>query len=44
VTSSFDAEQGMAGGSAVNVITKAGTNAFHGAAFEYNTSQRYLKF
>ena len=38
VTSSFDAEQGMAGGSAVNVITKAGTNAFHGAAFEYNTN------
>jgi Carboxypeptidase regulatory-like domain/TonB dependent receptor len=38
VTSSFDAEQGMAGGSAVNVITRSGTNAFHGTAFEYNTN------
>jgi hypothetical protein len=33
-TSSFDAEQGMAGGAAVTVITKSGTNAFRGSAFE----------
>jgi hypothetical protein len=33
-TSSFDAEQGMAGGAAVTVVTKSGTNAFRGAAFE----------
>ena len=33
-TSSFDAEQGMAGGAAVTVITKSGTNKFKGSAFE----------
>ena len=33
-TSSFDAEQGMAGGAAVTVITKSGTNEFRGSAFE----------
>ena len=33
-TSSFDAEQGMAGGAAVTVITKSGTNSFRGSAFE----------
>ena len=31
-TSSFDAEQGMAGGAAVTVITKSGTNQFRGSA------------
>jgi hypothetical protein len=36
VTASFDAEQGMAGGSVVNVAIKSGTNQFHGAAWEYN--------
>ena len=36
VTASFDAEQGMAGGSVVNVFIKSGTNQFHGAAWEYN--------
>ncbi len=36
VTASFDAEQGMAGGSAVNVMIKSGTNSFHGAAWEFN--------
>ena len=30
-TSSFDAEQGMAGGAAVTVITKSGTNQFRGS-------------
>ena len=34
-TNNFDAEQGMAGGAAVSVITKSGTNSFHGVAFEY---------
>ncbi len=32
VTGSFDAEQGQAGGSVVNVPIKSGTNTFHGAA------------
>jgi hypothetical protein len=36
VTASFDAEQGMAGGSVVNVSIKSGTNQFHGAAWEFN--------
>jgi hypothetical protein len=35
VTSSFDADQGMAGAAAVNVQVKSGTNLFKGAAFEY---------
>jgi Carboxypeptidase regulatory-like domain/TonB dependent receptor len=34
-TSSFDAEQGNAGGAAVTVITKSGTNQLRGAAFEF---------
>ncbi len=34
-TSSFDAEQGMAGGAAITVITKSGTNSFKGSAFEF---------
>jgi hypothetical protein len=36
VTASFDAEQGMAGGSVVNVFIKSGTNQYHGNAWEYN--------
>jgi hypothetical protein len=36
VTASFDAEQGMAGGSVVNVFIKSGTNQYHGAAWEFN--------
>ncbi len=37
VTGSFDAEQGQAGASVVNLVIKSGTNSFHGAAWEYNT-------
>ncbi|MBO0798346.1 MAG: carboxypeptidase regulatory-like domain-containing protein, partial [Blastocatellia bacterium] len=37
VTNSYDAEQGNATGAAVNVVTKSGTNQFHGSAFEYHT-------
>jgi len=33
VTNSFDAEQGLVGGAFVNVITKSGTNGFHGAGW-----------
>jgi hypothetical protein len=39
VTNSFDAEQGLAGGAAISVQTKSGTNDLHGAAFEYNSVQ-----
>jgi len=35
VTNSFDADQGMAGGAAVNVQVKSGTNTLHGSTFEY---------
>ncbi|HEX8027698.1 MAG TPA: carboxypeptidase-like regulatory domain-containing protein, partial [Vicinamibacterales bacterium] len=34
-TNNFDAEQGMAGGAAVTVITKSGTNSLRGSAFEF---------
>ncbi|HWQ34632.1 MAG TPA: TonB-dependent receptor [Blastocatellia bacterium] len=39
VSNSFDAEQGLAGGAAINVQIKSGTNDFHGAAFEYHSNQ-----
>src|SRR2546422_8733415 len=38
-TNNFDPEQGMTGGAAITVITKAGTNQFHGSAFEYHQDQ-----
>ena len=41
VTNSFDAEQGMAGGAAVNVQIKSGTNQFHGTAHEFHTDQNF---
>ncbi|MDX2030596.1 MAG: carboxypeptidase regulatory-like domain-containing protein [Blastocatellia bacterium] len=36
VTNNFDAEQGLAGGAAINVQIKSGTNSLHGSAFEYH--------
>jgi hypothetical protein len=39
VTNSFDAEQGLAGGSAINVQVKSGTNKLSGSAFEYFTNE-----
>jgi len=37
-TNNFDAEQGLAGGAAITVQTKSGTNDFHAVAFEYHTN------
>ena len=36
VTNAFDAEQGLAGGAAINVQIKSGTNELHGSAFWYH--------
>jgi hypothetical protein len=41
VTNSFTADQGTAGGAAINVTIKSGTNSFHGSAFEYNSINQY---
>src|SRR5689334_9830145 len=38
VSNSFDAEQGMAAGAAMNVTIKSGTNSFHGAGWEFLTN------
>jgi hypothetical protein len=35
LTSNFDAEFGRSPGGVVNVITRSGTNAYHGVAYEY---------
>jgi Carboxypeptidase regulatory-like domain len=35
LTSNFDAEYGGHSGGQINVVTKSGTNAFHGSAFEF---------
>ena len=39
VSGSFDAETGLAGGAAIYVSTKSGTNAIHGAVFENHNNQ-----
>lgn len=42
VTNSFSAEQGLAGGAAINVQIKSGTNDLHGSAFWYNNNNKLL--
>lgn len=37
VTNSPDAEQGIAGGAAVNLTSKTGSNQLHGSVFEYHS-------
>jgi hypothetical protein len=46
VSNSFDAEQGMAGGSAINVAIKSGTNDYHGSThwFHTNSAMRARNF
>ena len=38
-SNSFDAEQGMAGGAAITVSTKSGTNDLHGVGFWFHNNQ-----
>jgi hypothetical protein len=40
-TNSFDAEQGLAGGAAITVQTKSGTNEIHGVAFMYHRNNAF---
>ena len=35
-TNNFDAEQGLAGGAAITVVTKSGTNDLHGSAWAFH--------
>jgi outer membrane receptor protein involved in Fe transport len=35
ITNNFSAEYGRANGAVVNVVTRAGTNAFHGSGYEF---------
>ncbi|HET6979343.1 MAG TPA: TonB-dependent receptor [Pyrinomonadaceae bacterium] len=41
VTNAFDAEQGLAGGAAINVSIKTGGNDFHGVGWGYDTNSRF---
>ena len=40
-TNNFDADQGMAGGAAITVITKSGTNDFRGSAFFFRNQDEF---
>jgi hypothetical protein len=40
-TNNFDAEQGLAGGAAIQVISKSGTNEFHGSGFIYHDNHKF---
>ncbi|HET7441930.1 MAG TPA: carboxypeptidase regulatory-like domain-containing protein [Terriglobales bacterium] len=39
LTNTFDAEYGRNSGAVVNVVTKSGTNAFHGNIYEFNRNK-----
>jgi len=38
-TTAADVEQGFAGGSSITLVTKSGTNTFHGGLFEFHDNQ-----
>jgi hypothetical protein len=40
VTNNFDAEQGLAGGAAISVQIKSGTNTLRGSLFEYHFNEK----
>ena len=40
-TNNFDAEQGYAGGAAITVVTKSGTNQLHGSAWALNDNAAF---
>ena len=44
VTNAFDAEQGLAGGAAVSLTIKSGSNAIHGSGLWFHTDQHFKAY